>query len=209
MARNLAAIVKVLSGIALAALLAGCGTASSPSGAAPHLPGTPGHYDDGEVAFDYPAGWPVDAGSYENGGVMKVLAVFGDGTWRAGCLPVSTGELPNCGPDGFQVTGAQMIVRVYRWWGAPAVPCRGDVQANATFGSNAVRTVSQGSTSSWEIRLPGNEFGQPNNIFVEAHTTSAAQFAAVESLVASVRMAPNDTGTSSCEGWTPSPSPAN
>jgi hypothetical protein len=205
---RLAAIGSALCGVVLAAALAGCGTASSASGVAPNLPGTPGHYDDGEVSFDYPAGWPVDAGSYENGGVMKVLAVFGDGTWRAGCLPVSAGDYPNCGPDGFQVTGTQMIVRVYRWWGGPAVPCRGDVQANATFGSNAVRSVSQGSTSSWEIRLPGNEFGQSNNIFVEAHTTSAAQLATVEALVASTRLTPGDIGTSNCAGWTPSPSTA-
>jgi hypothetical protein len=68
-----------------------------------------------------------------------------------------------------------MIVRVYSWWGGPVVPCRGDVQANATFGSNAVRSESQGSTSTWEIRLPGNEFGQSNNIFVEAHTTPEAR----------------------------------
>jgi hypothetical protein len=203
-----AAIARALCGAVLVAVLSGCGTASSPSGATPSLPGTPGHYDDGEVSFDYPAGWTVDAGTYENGGVMQVLAVFGDGTWRPGCLPASTGDFPNCGPDGFQVTGTQMIVRVYSWWGGPVVPCRGDVQANATFGSNAVRSESQGSTSTWEIRLPGNEFGQSNNIFVEAHTTSAAQLATVEALVASTRLTPADTGTSSCAGWTPSPSAA-
>jgi hypothetical protein len=37
-----------------AAVAASCATTPIPS-----LPGTPGHYDNGEMSFDYPADWPI------------------------------------------------------------------------------------------------------------------------------------------------------
>jgi hypothetical protein len=186
----------MLAVAALATGLAACdGATATPTSlttAIPTLPGTPGHFDNGEFSFDYPAAWPVIADGVESGGVMYILAVMGQGSWREGC--VRTGNSMACGADAFDVLPGGILVKVYRWWGGPAVGCSGDVQANATFGSLAVRQRTSGSMTSWEIRVPGNEFGQGNNIFVEAHTDNAAQLARAEAVVASFRWAPGQTG---------------
>jgi hypothetical protein len=55
------------------------------------------------------------------------------------------------------------------------------------MGDLAVRKTVDGSVTKWEIRVPGNEFGQPNNIFVEVHTSNPSQLARAEDLVASFR----------------------
>jgi len=170
--------------IAMALLVpAGCSSSSSTVSPTSTFPGTPGHFYDGELSFDYPADWPVLAGGFSSGGVEYVLAVLGNGTWREGC--VYTANSMTCGPDTFDVSPGGILVKVYRWWGGPMVPCRGDTQANATFGDLAVRKTVDGTMTTWEIRLPGNEFGQPNNIFVEAHTSNPSQLARAEDLVAS------------------------
>ena len=75
----------------------------------------------------------------------------------------------------------------YIWYGGPAVPCRGDTQANATLGTTAVRETVDRTTTSWEIRAPGNEFGQPNDVFVEAHTSDPTELARAMDLVKSFR----------------------
>lgn len=170
------------------------------------LPGTPGHYSDGGLSFDYPPEWPVISGT-DNGaeGVMYVLAVVGNGSWSENCPSGSQGSSSwmNCGADIVTVPSGGIVVKVYRWWGGPAVPCQGDTQANATFGPNAVRQTVNGDVTSWEIRAPGNEFGQPNNIFVEAHTSDAKQLARAQALVTSFRFKPIQDGSIGCPSMSP------
>jgi hypothetical protein len=156
----------------------------------PSLPGTPGHFDDGEFSFDYPTDWPVLAGSNHGAtGALDVLAVLGIGNWKESCQSGAEGTMSwfQCGTDSVDVPPGGVVVKVYLWYGGPAVPCRGDTQANATFGSLAVRKIVDGTVTSWEIRFPGNEFGQPNNVFVEAHTSNPTELARAEQLVGSFR----------------------
>jgi hypothetical protein len=177
-------------------VVAGCG-AASPSGStvattsssAPGLPGTPGHFDDGQLAFDYPSEWSTLGGGIASTTVEYILAVLGNGTWRENCQSGTAGSMSwmNCGADIVEVAPGGIVVKVYRWWGGPFVPCRGDTVANATLGQYAVRKKIEGNVTSWEMRPPGNEFGQPNNIFVEAHTSDPNQLARAEGLVRSVR----------------------
>lgn len=183
----------------LAATIAAAGCGSGPSavssGPALTLPGTPGHFDDGALSFDYPTDWAVIAGT-DNGaeGVMDVLAVLGAGSWSENCQFAGDSEHSsmNCGADKIAVPTGGIIVKVYLWYGGPAVPCRGDVQADETFGDLAVRKTTKDSATTWEIRAPGNEFGQPNNIFVEAHTADATQLARADAQVSSLRWRPTD-----------------
>jgi hypothetical protein len=64
-----------------AALFAwGCGVTPSPT-PVPSIPGTVGHFDDGQEAFDYPLDWNVLAGGQPSaGGIEYIIAVLGDGT---------------------------------------------------------------------------------------------------------------------------------
>jgi hypothetical protein len=191
--------------VALAISMAGCGGGSlGPSGNSavspgppPSLPGTPGHFDDGTVSFEYPTDWPVIAGPHTPLiPVIYVLAVLGNGSWSENCQSTSSSSSEGfeCGADLVSFPPGGIVVKVYRYWGAPAPVCRGDVQANETFGSLAVRKTVDGSTTSWELRPPGNEFSQPNNIFVEAHTNDAAQLASAEALVVSFKWSPSAGG---------------
>ncbi len=181
---------------------------------APSLPGTPGHYDDGQFSFDYPTDWPVIAGT-DNGRefVAYVLAVFGNGTWAENCQSGGDSSFgwSNCGTDVVTVPTGGEVVKVYLWYGGPAVPCRGDTQANATYGDLAVRETVEPGVTTWEIRAPGNEFGQPNNIFVEAHTDDPAQLAKAVGVMASFRWNMSTYPGGSCptgEGESPSPVPS-
>ena len=167
----------------------GVGVASPSAWAS--IPGTPGHFDNGAVSFDYPTDWRVIAGDDHGAtGVLDVFAVLGTGSWQENCQHGSEGTMSwmNCGADVVDVPPGGVVVKVYRWWGGPAPVCRGDTQANATFGTLAVRKIVDGTTTSYEIRLPGNEFGQQsNNVFVEVHTSNPAELARAEALVASFR----------------------
>ena len=140
------------------------------------------------MAFDYPADWPVLAsGESESCGVIYVLVVFGNGSWNAGTNEPEANGAIRCGFDSVSVAPGGVVVRV--WWrgGGPGPMCVGDTQANATLGPNAVRKTVDGAVTSWEIRLPGGEFGMPNNPVFEAHTADPAALAAAESMVASFR----------------------
>jgi hypothetical protein len=117
----------------------------------------------------------------------------------------------SCGSDVVDVGPGGVVVKIYRWWGGPAPICRGDTQANATVGAMAVRKTVDGTTTSYEIRSPGNEFGQqPNNVFVEVHTGSAAQLLRAEALVASFRWIDSSVagacGSEDASAGSPSPS---
>lgn len=161
------------------------------------LPGTPGHFDDGQVSFDYPTDWQVlGGGQTDSSHVEYVFAVLGNGTWRENCQSGTDGSMSwmNCGADNVEVPPGGIVVKVYRWWGGPAPQCRGDTQANATLGQYAVRKTVAGNVTTWEIRPPGNEFQQPNNIFVEAHTSDPNQLANAEGVVRSLHFEGSDLG---------------
>jgi hypothetical protein len=192
-----------IAGVAIGAALivGGCsgvatgssGPAPIPTGSAPTLPGTPGHFDDGTVSFDYPANWRVIAGVHTPKiPVIYVLAVLGDGTWIENCTTSPDGMQSACGVDAVSFPPGGIVVKIYRYWGSPAPQCLGNTQANATVGTQAVWKTVTGSMTAWELRPQGNEFQQPNNIFIEAHTDDPAQLAKAEEIVASFRFAPSD-----------------
>jgi hypothetical protein len=196
---------------------------SSPATPAPSLPGTPGHFDDGQFSFDYPVDWPLvqvgDPTPYADT-TRHIYAVLGMGTWDSGC---SGGEgMPSlhpgewvaspvvgwmsCTGETFRVAPGGVLVEVYRWYGGPLPGCDGDRQANATFGDLAVRQTDNPTYTSWEIRDPGNEFGKPNNVFIEVHTLDPGHLAQAKAIVASFRWAAGIESNSSCFP-TPLPSP--
>jgi hypothetical protein len=199
---------------------------SAQSSPAPSLPGTPGHYDNGEFSFDYPAQWPVvdvgDPTPYADT-TRYIYAVLGMGTWDSGC---SGGEgLPSLGPgdsvltpvvgwmvcagERLRVAAGGILVEVYRWYGGPLPECNGDQQANAPFGDLAVRQTDHPTYTSWEIRHPGNEFAKPNNIFVEVRTSDPRHLAQAKAVVASFRWAAGTESQSSCyPTQLPSPAPS-
>ncbi len=216
--------IAAICWVALTVLVGACGAgtaspsapaaSSEPSGSispASSLPGTPGHFDDGTVSFDYPSSWPIIAGVHTPLiPVIYVLAVFGNGTWKENCKSSADGSSQECGADVVSFPPGGIVVKVYRYWGSPAPVCRGDVQANATLGPNAVRQAVDGSMTSWELRPPGNEFPQPNNIFVEADTNDPAQLAKAEDIVASFRWNMSTYTGGNCptaQGESPSPTP--
>jgi hypothetical protein len=187
-----AAVLVVAITVVAVAILPRIGAASPTTAPtpAPSLPGAPGHFADGQFAFDYPTDWGVISGNDHGAtGVLDVIAVLGNGTWQESCRHGADGTMSwmSCGTDAVGVPPGGIVVRIYLWYGGPAVPCRGDTQANATLGTTAVRATVDRSTTSWEIRAPGNEFGQPNNVFVEAHTSDPTELARAEDLATSFR----------------------
>jgi hypothetical protein len=214
--------ISAIASISLAVIVGACGadaaspgttaTSAGPPGSnspAPTLPGTAGHFDDGTLSFDYPVDWPVIAGGHTPLiPVIYVLAVLGNGTWEENCRSSADGSSQECGADLVSFPPGGIVVKIYRYWGSPAPVCRDDVQADATLGSNAVRKRIDGSTTSWELRPPGNEFQQPNNIFVEAHTNDPGQLARAEAIVASFRWNMSTYTGGNCptaQGDSPSP----
>ena len=166
-----------------------------PAAAGPTLPGTPGHFDNGEFSFDYPAGWQVLAADYQEGMAVHVDAVLGTGAWKTGC--VYTGNGGSCTGDTVDVSGGRVVVRIWRRVGGPVDACRGNNKATATFGPNAVYEGSYGSAVDWQIRLPGAEFGWAGNVDVAVWADGQAGRDQAEALVASFRWsagAPNQAG---------------
>ncbi len=167
------------------------------TGPAPILPGTAGHFDNGSFSFDYPTDWPVIASDvYMSGAPDYVVAVLGDGSWEFGCRRASSGSVSStiCGPDVVQVPASGVVLKVFWRRSGPGPSCQGNTQANATLGSNAVDTWTSDAATSWEIRMPGGEFGWPNNPTFEVHTADPAQFARAEAVVASFRWNPGEVG---------------
>jgi hypothetical protein len=195
--------VRAVCACLLAAAVGASCTASAaspvPSAPAASLPGTPGHYENSDFSFDYPADWPVIAHDVSSGGVMYVLAVMGHGSWREGCT--TSGDTMTCGADTFDVAPGGILVKIYRWWGGPLVLCSDETHANATLGTLAVKQTTDGSTVSWEIRVPGNEFGQNNNIFIEAHASNPAHLDQARAIVASFRWNPGGGAPVGCPSF--------
>ena len=173
------------------------GESTEPTAPAPSLPGTAGHFDNGSFSFDYPTDWPVIASAVEmSGAVDYVVAVLGNGSWQFGCRTASSGSVSStiCGPDTVQLPAGGIVLKLYWRGSGPAPMCLGDTQANATVGPNAVHTWMSDSSTSWEIRMPGGEFGWPNNPTFEVHTSDPAQFARAEAVVASFRWQLGEVG---------------
>lgn len=184
-------------------VVAGCAAASptgstvaTTSSSVPGLSGTPGHFDDGQLAFDYPGDWSTLGGGIASTTIEYILAVLGNGKWRENCQSGTDGSSSwmNCGADIVDVPPGGIVVKIFRWYGGPLVPCRGDTVANGTVGPHAVRKTVEGDVTSWEIRPAGNEFGQPNNIFIEAHTSDPNQLARAEAVVRSLHFDGSDPG---------------
>jgi len=198
--------------LALAALLVAAACTSVPSSSSipvwtpvPSIPGTAGHFDDGEMSFDYPTDWPVlTARVPESCGDIYVLLVLGSGSWSEGANQPQSGGAVLCGIDSVTVAPGGAVVRIYWRSGGPAPMCEGNTQANATVGPNAVQKVLDGSVTSWEVRLPGGEFGMANDPIIEVHTSNPTLLAKAEAVVASFRWGP---GATSYAGLC-SPSPA-
>jgi hypothetical protein len=183
--------------IALVALLVGACAAvgpaasSGPTGPGPSLPGTPGHFDNGDFSFDYPAGWHALSGDYYEGIAVEVSAVLGSGVWHSGC--VSTGNGGSCTGDTTDVSGGRIVVKVWSIVTGPAPMCMGHTIANATVGPNAAEKTVLGGVTTWQIRRPGQEFGWGGNVNVQVWADGVPQQAAAEALVGSFRWARGDT----------------
>jgi hypothetical protein len=206
---------RAIVGVAVVALVVGACTTASPgtsSGSAepaPSLPGTPGHFDNGDFSFDYPASWRALSGPYDEGFANEVDVVLGTGVWRTGCTQTTYPDGHgggSCTGDAFDVSGGRVVVKVWRRVGGPADECRADVSANATLGPNAVLRTGSDSAPVWEIREPGGQFGWGYNVFIEAHTDGASGVAAAEAVVASFRWAAGRTNGGCFQMDTPSSS---
>ena len=126
------------------------------------------------------------------------IAIVGTGSWRSGCRgtadPKSGDAL--CDEDHLFVDSGQIVVRVYRAHQfGPEPGCQAWPTANATLGSNAVNETGSPNDQTWEIRAPNTPyFGAQNNVWVEARTDDPAQMAKAEALIASLKIALNDSG---------------
>jgi hypothetical protein len=180
----------------LAVATCGSGGSIDPGNSLPSLPGTPGHFDNGDFSFDYPAGWQTLAGTYLEGMANEVDAVLGTGGWQTGCrwteYPDGRGG-GSCTGDAFEVSGGRVVVKVWRRVGGPADLCGAGAGANATLGPNPVLQTGSDSAAVWEIREPGGQFGWAYNVFIEAHFDSATGLAVGEKVVASFRWSASRT----------------
>ncbi len=160
----------------------------------------PGHFDDGTFSFDYPTTWRTLSSLYYEGIASTVDIVLGTGGWQTGCYSNSGGG--GCTGDKVDLSGWRIVVKIYRRTGGPAPFCGARPTPNGTVGPNSVLASTTASTTTWEIRRAGAEFGWPNNVFIEVHTENPAELASAEALVASFRWAPGVGDPGGC------PSPA-
>jgi hypothetical protein len=194
--RHFRGVVAVL---VAALLVAACdGVDATPTGLAtaiPTLPGTPGHFDNGEFSFDYPADWPVLAAfqSLPNP-TFFIAVVLGTGTWHENCQhgTDSQGDWMTCGTDVVTVPSGRIVVKVYWRDGGPAPMCESPAPtANVMFGSTEVLKTVDGDVTTWEFRWPDGQFFWPNDPIFEVHTSDPAQLTKAEAMVASFRWGAN------------------
>ena len=188
------AALLLLGGIAIAVSCVGFRSNVSPASAPTSvltLPGTPGHFDNGEFSFDYPTDWPVLAASQGlPNPVDFVVAVLGTGAWRENCQrgTDSQGDWLTCGADVITVPPGGVVVRIYLRSGGPAPVCQSPAPtANATLGPNELLKTIDGSVTTWEFRWPDGQFFWPNDPTFEVHTSDPAQLAKAEAMAASFR----------------------
>jgi hypothetical protein len=198
MARWARAFSAVVIGAAIAA--GGClggspgqAPATGSAGPAPTLPGTPGHFENRDFSFDYPTDWSVIAADQSiDLGVEYLVTAIGVGLWHQNCTSGTDtqGSWTTCTGDTFDVPPGGIVLKIYWRGGGPAPMCLGNTKPNATVGPNPVQKTVDGTTTSWEIPLPGAEFGWPNNPIFEAHTSDPTQLARAQAVVASFRWLP-------------------
>jgi hypothetical protein len=197
---------------ALALLSAACGGPAArptpPLTPIPTLPGTPGHFDNGEFSFDYPADWPVlSAFQSLPNPTFFVAAVLGTGTWHETCQSGTDaqGDWLTCGADVVTVPVGGIVVKVYWRSGGPAPMCESPVPtANSSAGSYDVLKTVDGDVTSWEFTRPGAQFGWPNNPIFEVHASDLARLAEAEAMVASVRWSESAPIEAGCDSPLPS-----
>lgn len=188
----LAGLVVIAAGaVAYPRLIAGPASSQAANGSTQH-------FEANSEAFDYPSNWHLIA-QVSQGNLMEyVLAVVGTGSWHQTCG--ATG----CSPDTFDVSGSQIVVKVYQTHQiGPVTTCEGS-DADATFGTVAVRQTGTATDQIWEIRRPSSEFGAVNNLWVEARTDDPAEMARAEALVATIHWSDNSIPGPDC--WSPGPS---
>jgi hypothetical protein len=180
--------VVLLSVVAFSAWPRAAGPAASASASPTSWPG---HFDNGTFSFDYPTNWRTISGLYYETMVNKVDVVLGTGDWQTGCHSWSSGDNggEDCVGDQVDVSGGRIVVKVYQREGGPADLCGARRSPNATLSANAVLKTTEATTTTWEIRLPGGEFGWAGNVFVAAQTENAPELARVAALVESFRWA--------------------
>jgi hypothetical protein len=193
--RAAAAAVVALLALSTAACGGSVASPTAPPTPSPTLPGTPGHFDDGEFSFDYPTEWPVLT-VYQGlpNPTFFVVAVFGNGTWSENCQrgTNSQGDWMTCGADVITVPSGGVVVKVYWRAGGPAPICWSpEATPNATVGSSAVLKTVDGDVTTWEFRWPDGQFFWPNNPTFEVHTSDAAQLVKAEAMVASFKWGAN------------------
>jgi hypothetical protein len=192
--RAMATAATMLCVLSVAAC--GFGGSINPGDPLPTLSGNPGHFDNGDFTFDYPAGWDILASQYPEGMAVQVDAVLGTGSWQTGCRSTaypSGGGGGSCTGDVVDVSGGRVVVKVWRRVGGPVDICGAGASSNATFGPNAVLRSGRDSAAAWEIREPGGQFGWGGNLFIEGHSDGAAGLTAAEKIVASFRWSPGHT----------------
>lgn len=144
-----------------------------------------------EFSFVYPAGWRLLSEPLEFP-PLRVDAVIGTGAWRTGCRDVG------CNPDHVDVSDGRVVVKVYRLVGGPVWSCRGDSLPDRMIGPNPVRITSSGPQRTFEIPLPGAEFGQSGNVFFEITTLNDSERASAEVAVGTFRWSPGQRANPVC-----------
>jgi hypothetical protein len=192
--------------VALAALVAltgaACGgAAASPSTSPTSLPtlrGTPGHFDNGDFSFDYPAEWQVLAVDVrEDCWLVRDMVVLGTGTWSVATDRSLGGGAWQCGQGYVGLPAGGIVVKVY-WRDHPPYCASPAPTANATVGPNEVIETVRGDVASWEIAEPGYPFDWPGNPIFAAYTSDLGQLAKAEATVASFRWTPGAIHGSGC-----------
>jgi hypothetical protein len=180
----------------------GCGGGSTAGSAGPAstLPGTPGHFDNGQFSFDYPANWRTISGQQNEGYALSLYAVLGTGDWKNGCYFTSGGG--GCTGDTVDVSGGRIVVKLFERVGGPVNECGAGIAANATLGPNAVSKLTDGSATTWEIRQPGADFRWVDNVFVQVWASGPQQVAQAEALVAGFHWTDSASRAGNCSPYT-------
>ena len=199
---GLAAVLAVVLLGVLAISVRPAATGPSSPSAAPTS--RPGHFDNGTFSFDYPTSWHTLSGAFDFPPIQTDI-VIGTGDWKTGCYWTSTGG--GCGSDQIDVSGGRVVVKVYRRNDGPMDLCGPRESPNATVGAKAVLKTTDASTTTWEVRLPGGEFGWAGNVFVAAQTENASELARVAALVTSLQWAEGVTAGGCYPAASSSPSP--
>jgi hypothetical protein len=191
---------RLLAGLAVGIAVALVGaslllrTSSNPPAGSPQASATSSGtgvsvFEGPEYSFAYPSNWRTISSGLDETNVNRVDVVLGTGSWTSGCQTTANGE--SCGPDAAVVSGDQIVVKVWRQVDGPQWVCTSSEPADATLGSNAVLETVENAGGRWQLRRPGNEFGEQKNVIVDAWFASPEGRVLAEQLIASLRWAPS------------------